>query len=302
MFLKDARVLVVEDDPVNMEILELCLKSAHYEVLTATNGREALGVLKEEHIDIIVLDRMMPVMDGMTFLQRLKAEPAWRQIPVIMQTAATERDRVEEGIRAGVYYYLTKPYSKQVLLAIVKSALDDCRMLQKLLEESERITDRMRELRRGLIHMQSSHFSFKTPAQAKRIASVVASCFSKPSHVILGFTELMLNAIEHGNLGISFEEKKELLLTGMWEQEVEQRLSDPSYMLKDARIFLNRNDRNIEITIEDDGKGFEWERFMTLDASRADAPNGRGIYLASMDFDTMAYMGSGNKVICTKTI
>lgn len=302
MFYPQARILIVEDDLDNMDILLHCLKGADYDVVTAANGRDALLMLKEMTVDVIVLDRMMPIMDGMTFLQRLKAEPEWRQVPVIMQTAASERGKIEEGIRAGVYYYLTKPYSKQVLLAIVKSALEDRRMMQRLLEESEKMSDRMRELRRGLFHMQSSHFNFKTPAQARRIASVVASCFPKPSGVLLGFTELMLNAIEHGNLGLSFEEKKELLLSNQWEQEMETRLSQPQFMEKDAKIFLQRSARNIEIVIEDEGGGFDWERFMTLDPARADAPNGRGIYLAAMDFDSIEYLGNGNKVLCSKRI
>lgn len=302
MYIPEARILIVEDDLDNLDILEHCLSGAHYQIHTAQNGREALALLKEVHVDVIVLDRMMPVMDGMTFLQRLKSETQWRHIPVIMQTAATERDKVEQGIQAGVYYYLTKPYSRQVLLAIVKSALDDVRMMQRLLDESEKMSERMKDLRRGLIHMQSGHFDFKTPAQAKRIASIVASCFPRPSSVVLGFTELMLNAIEHGNLGLSFEEKKDLLLANCWDQEIEARLSHPEFMKRDARLYLQRTDRNIEIVIEDEGKGFEWEHFLTIDPTRADAPNGRGIYLATLDFDSMQYVNRGNKVVCTKTI
>ena len=246
--------------------------------------------------------RMMPVMDGMTFLRRIRADPATREIPVIMQTAATEKHYIEEGIRAGVYYYLTKPFSKQILLAIVKSALDDQRLLVRLVEETDRMSDRLREFRRGLIHMQSSYFHFKTPLQVKRIAAVVASCFPRPQEVVMGFTELMLNAVEHGNLGIDFEEKRDLLLHGGWEQEIEHRLTQPHYMAKNARLYLIRHEREIEIAIEDEGDGFDFERFRHFSPDRAEAPNGRGIHLASRDFDEITFKGSGNRVECVKRI
>jgi len=232
-----ARLLLVEDDTQNVEILTHCLSDQAYEVSVAENGKVALAMMAERTFDIILLDRMMPVMDGMTFLRRMRADPTTREIPVIMQTAATEKHYIEEGIRAGVYYYLTKPFSKQILLAIIKSALDDQRLLVCLVEETDRIADRLREFRRGLIHMQSSYFHFKTPLQVKRIAAVVASCFPKPQEVVMGFTELMLNAVEHGNLGICFEEKRELLLNDKWDQEIERRLTQPEYMVKNARLY-----------------------------------------------------------------
>lgn len=297
-----AKLLLVEDDTQNVEILLHCLRNEAYEVTVAEHGKAALSLLAEQHFDVILLDRMMPVMDGMTFLRRLRSDPTKREIPVIMQTAATERHYIEEGIRAGVYYYLTKPFSKQVLLAIIKSALDDQRLLARLVEETDRIADRLREFRRGLIHMQSSYFHFKTPLQVKRIASVVASCFPKPQEVVMGFTELMLNAVEHGNLGIDYEEKRDLLLNGKWEHEVERRLTQPDYMAKNARIYLERREREIVIAIEDEGDGFDFERFLHFSPDRAEAPNGRGIHLATKDFDEISFKGSGNRVECIKRI
>lgn len=297
-----AKLLLVEDDIQNVEILLHCLRDQAYEVDVAENGKVALAMLAEKHYDVILLDRMMPVMDGMTMLRRMRADPATREIPVIMQTAATEKHYIEEGIRSGVYYYLTKPFSKQILLAIIKSAMDDQRLLVRLVEETDRIADRLKEFRRGLIHMQSSYFHFKTPLQVKRIAAVVASCFPRPQEVVMGFTELMLNAVEHGNLGINFEEKRDLLLKGQWEHEVEHRLTQPEYMVKNARLYLERTDREISIAIEDEGQGFDFQRFLHFSPDRAESPNGRGIHLATRDFDSLAFKGSGNRVECVKRL
>jgi CheY-like chemotaxis protein/anti-sigma regulatory factor (Ser/Thr protein kinase) len=297
-----ARLLLVEDDIQNVEILMHCLQDQAYDITLAENGKVALSLMAEQSFDVILLDRMMPVMDGMTFLRRIRADPTTREIPVIMQTAATEKHYIEEGIRAGVYYYLTKPFSKQILLAIIKSALDDQRLLVRLVEETDKIADRLREFRRGLIHMQSSYFHFKTPLQVKSIAAVVASCFPKPQEVVMGFTELMLNAVEHGNLGICFEEKRDLLLQDKWDLEIERRLTQPEHMAKNARLYLERREREIEIAIEDEGDGFDFERFRNFSPDRAEATNGRGIHLASRDFDHLAFKGSGNRVECVKRI
>ena len=98
-----ARLLLVKDDMQNVEILKHCLSDQAYEVSVAENGKVALAMMAERTFDIILLDRMMPVMDGMTFLRRIRSDPATREIPVIMQTAATEKHYIEEGIRAGVY-------------------------------------------------------------------------------------------------------------------------------------------------------------------------------------------------------
>ena len=118
----------------------------------------------------------------------------------------------------------------------------------------------------------------------------------------MGFTESMLNAVEHGNLGICFDEKRELLLNDKWDQEIERRLTQPEYMVKNARLYLERREREIEIAIEDEGGGFDFERFRNFSPDRAEAPNGRGIHLATRDFDQISFKGSGNRVECVKRI
>ncbi len=298
-----AKILIVDDEIDNLDILHHILEKEGYGIIRATNGKEALLALEHhDDIDVIVLDRLMPVMDGMSFLARVKASPQWAAIPVIMQTAAAAREQIEEGLQAGVYYYLTKPYSRKVLLAIVKSALDDKRMLKNLYRESERLSEKAREIRRGLSYMYSSLFHYKTVRQAKRIAAVISSCFPRPREVVLGFTELMVNAVEHGNLGIPFQEKKEHLINGTWEDELEFRLSQAQYKAKVASVTLTRTDREIAIEISDEGEGFDWRKFLTIDPTRADAPNGRGIFLAQMDFDHLQYIGNGSTVVCRKRI
>ncbi len=154
------KILVVEDDAFNLDILRFHFARAGSEVIPATDGLIALERL-EEHRDVavIVLDRMMPNMDGMQFFNAIKDNPCYRHIPVVMQTAAALAEQVIEGINAGVYYYLTKPYDQRTLLAIVDCAVQDAKNKQHLEKEVLR-----RKPIPGL--MQKSAFRFKTIKEA----------------------------------------------------------------------------------------------------------------------------------------
>lgn len=124
---KNHTVLVVDDEPNNLRALKIDLSEMNYNVLTAKDGQEGWQVLQDnkDEISAIMLDRMMPNMDGMQFMKKLKSTPDVSDIPVIMQTAAAEKEQVIEGITAGVYYYLTKPYDKEIMLSILQAAIDD---------------------------------------------------------------------------------------------------------------------------------------------------------------------------------
>jgi len=116
-----ARVLVVDDVIQNVKLLEAKLTSEYFDVLTAMNGQDALKIIDEEHPDIILLDVMMPGMDGFEVCRRIRANPKTTHIPVIMVTALDQpKDRVA-GIEAGADDFLTKPVSDLPLFARVRS-------------------------------------------------------------------------------------------------------------------------------------------------------------------------------------
>lgn len=116
-----ARVLVVDDIEANVRLLEAMLLVEYYDVVTAHDGETALRLAAERSPDIILLDVMMPGMDGFEVCRRLKADPDLSHIPVIMVTALSEvRDRVE-GLRAGADDFLTKPVNDVALIARIRS-------------------------------------------------------------------------------------------------------------------------------------------------------------------------------------
>jgi len=129
-----ARIVVVDDILPNVKLLEAKLMSQYYEVVTASNGQEALDKVESENPDIILLDVMMPGMDGFEVCTRLKANPKTAHIPVVMVTALTDSQDKIRGLEAGADDFLSKPINDTALMARVRSlsrlkmALDEWRV------------------------------------------------------------------------------------------------------------------------------------------------------------------------------
>ena len=285
-------ILAVDDEPLNLDILNFYLTEAGFNVITADDGDTALAALeKHSGIEVIVLDRMMPRMNGMEVLERLRERKAWKDIPVIMQTAAAGSQQVLEGIRAGVYYYLTKPYEDTILVSIVRAAFDDARARREMSKE-------VKLHRRVLGLMEEGRFRFRTLEEMRNLAYFLANCFPEPETAVFGLSELMLNAVEHGNLGITYAEKTQLLLAGRWRQEVERRLALPELSERCALLEYTHDRQEITVRIRDGGAGFDWQHYLNISPARVTDPHGRGIATARMlSFSSVEYQGCGNEVV-----
>lgn len=116
-------VLVVDDEPMARTLLRLMLVRAGFEVLEAADGQEALTKVKEQLPDIMILDVMMPGIDGFAVCEALRQEEATVELPVIMLSAKTDSVSVRRGLRAGATKYLTKPVSQEELTRNVLETL-----------------------------------------------------------------------------------------------------------------------------------------------------------------------------------
>ena len=116
-----ARVLIVDDIPTNVRLLEARLTAEYYEVLTASSGAQALDICQSQDVDIVLLDVMMPEMDGFEVCRRLKADPRTHHVPVLMITALDQPSDRVQGLDAGADDFLTKPVDDTQLMARVKS-------------------------------------------------------------------------------------------------------------------------------------------------------------------------------------
>jgi len=285
-------VLAVDDEPTALNIIRTLLRTENYQVITADNGQDAWKLLKKspEKYDAVILDRMMPKMNGMSVLMKMRSHKSLKMVPVIFQTSMADEENILEGLRAGVDYYLTKPLNKEILLATVKTATSVYTTYKSLWEHIRKREDALMLMKKGM-------FEFRTMDEARILATLLASVCPVPDRAALGLWELLINALEHGNLGISYEEKSRLIEKDKWCDEIKWRMSVPENASKKIVVNFEHSDSEIRFMIRDQGKGFEWQSFMELNPERAFAPNGRGIHLAkSLSFDRLEYVGTGNEV------
>ncbi len=139
-------ILVVDDNTAAVDILETRLIAHGYGVLTARDGEQALALARRELPDLILLDIMMPKVDGLTVCRTLKADPSLPLMPIILITAKTAIQDVVQGLEAGADEYLTKPLEHAALLARVKSMLRIKELHDQVQEQGERLADWNRTL------------------------------------------------------------------------------------------------------------------------------------------------------------
>ncbi len=114
------KILAVDDERHIVRLIQVNLERAGYQVITAFDGREALKKIEEERPDLVVLDVMMPFMDGLETLKRIRANPMTNRTPVIMLTAKAQDQDIFTGYSSGADIYLTKPFNPMELLTFVK--------------------------------------------------------------------------------------------------------------------------------------------------------------------------------------
>lgn len=288
---EQTNVLIVEDDSTNRLLLEKLVASLGYAPITAINGNEGLEQLRaHDDISAVLLDWIMPEMNGIELLQIMKKDTAYSQIPVIMQTTNAEKEHVLEGISNGAYYYLPKPYEMQILKAILREATEEHKRsieFQKRAAASETHVDDL--IAQGVIR-------FRTIEQGHRISAWFGR-FSANEYASAGLIELFTNAVEHGNLGITYDDKTQLLLDGDMEEEIDRRLRLPENRDKFVEVRFARNLDRMNVYVLDQGQGFDYAKYLDFDPERVFDPHGRGIALSNNKFFSgVTYLGTGNEV------
>lgn len=291
-------VLAIDDEPGNLEIITDTLEDEGYAVTTAESGEAGLKILHKapNRFQVILLDWMMPGMDGIEVLHQLKSHPKLRHIPVIMQTARTAHEDMLKGMEAGAFYYLPKPYQAHTLRTLMAAAVSDGQRYLALQQEIQH-DDKALQL------LTQAHFRFQSLDEAKSIATCLAHHTATPESVLMGLSELLINAIEHGNLGITYEEKSHLNKEGRWHEEVLQRLIMPEYKDRFATLHYQHENNKFIFTITDQGQGFDPEQYFEMDQNRIYDTHGRGIYMAKLiSFDGIEYQNNGTRVIATVSV
>jgi CheY-like chemotaxis protein len=284
-------LLVVDDEIFNLEILEELLDDHGYQTDSAENGREACELLTANpgKYQAVLLDRMMPEMGGMEVSEFMKRDPSLNKIPIIMQSAKAAKQDIEEGLNAGILYYLTKPFARDDLLRIVDTAVRyfyECEELLKQLENTERNLQ------------MSGTVEFRTLAEARKHAIALAHLADNPGKTVTGLYELFVNAIEHGNLEIGYTLKSQLQESSSWLSEIERRLQLQENQDKFVGVEYQIEDGIVSYTVTDQGSGFNFREYLEVNTTRNLNTVGRGISIARiLCFDKLSYCKPGNRVV-----
>ena len=186
-----ARILVVDDQAANVRLLEARLQAEYFDVCTASDGFEAIEVARNQQPDLILLDVMMPRMDGYETCGKLKADPSTRHIPVVMVTALDQREDRIRGLESGADDFLTKPIDDVALFARVRSLLRLKTLLDELRYRESNAA--FAELHADINEEQAEGYQAvivsADPRAAKRYAtalpnSVTPSCYTDPAKAV----------------------------------------------------------------------------------------------------------------------
>lgn len=290
-----AHLLIVDDDEFFRSATQGVLEQSGYTIETAEDGLCAWEKINQtpSKFNLILLDKQMPRLDGIALLKRIKSDERLKELPVIMLAADSSQENIIEGLAEGAFYYLTKPSTEVVLKLVIQNALGDFLQKRKL---------------RILIGLQANHldllrraeFRIQTLQDAQNLALLLADASMSPNRTVSGYSELLINAIEHGNLGISYAEKSQLLNEDRWADEIETRLRHPTYAARVVNVTLEKTTTASIVTITDQGDGFNWQAYLEFSPERVFDLHGRGIAMSkATSFDKLEYLGKGNSVITT---
>ncbi len=288
------RILIVDDDDLNLEVLVECLRDEPYELVQARDGVQALDLLRHDQkgFEAMVLDRMMPGMNGLEVMNALKADEHFQWLPVVMQTSAASPREICEGMEAGVFFYLTKPFDPQVLRRLVGAAVEEGRKWQN-------VSRNLRVQVKTIGCLQQGRFRVQTMDEAYDLALLIGQACPDSEKVAFGLNELIMNGVEHGNLQIGYDEKTQLQETNQWEEEITRRQMMEEHAHKFVEVIFERHADQVRLTVTDQGAGFDWGEYQEIRADRIMESHGRGIAMAkALSFDHVEYQGNGNQVVC----
>src|SRR5277367_4964749 len=178
-----ASILVVDDQPINVQLLKRKLERAGLGVITANNGLEALEQVKEHKPDLILLDLMMPDMDGIEVCQRLQERSDTRSIPVIFVTARTTKESKLEGLAVGAVDYITKPIDLDETVARVQTQLRFAAVNRENLELQRRLEESRRAATIGAVAQGIAHNLNNLLGVVIGYLDLIKSAYDKPQVV-----------------------------------------------------------------------------------------------------------------------
>lgn len=291
-----ANIFVLEDEEIMSDLIENTLEADGHQVVKCSMIQEARELFEREqtNFDALILDRNLPDGDSIVLAKELHAKTLTSKVPIIFNTNLSKPAQILEGMDVGAFWYLTKPTSPSILQALVSNAVDTYQVYRRGLEKQK--------LLEGMLSfLNKSEFMFHTHHEARQLAESLSLMFPDAERALLGVTELLLNAVEHGNLSISYAEKTDGLVRGCFDQLIQERQANPSLKDRKVRVEIDKKPQRTQIQIQDEGNGFDWREYLEISPERIFDPHGRGIVMSkAISFDNIEFIGKGNIVIATQ--
>ncbi|HUI69716.1 MAG TPA: response regulator [Spirochaetia bacterium] len=286
-------ILVVDDEEPLRSLLVRILEMEGFRALTARDGQEAVKVFRDQSPLVVISDIRMPKMDGLAMLNEIHKID--RSAPVILMTGQGNEQILLAALRGGATNFFKKPFDND-----------------ELINEVRRVVGFRLEAERSSLfspYIKEETKSFVLPAGVSSYYPVLNQitlqlpCLVPSEEVLnlkIGIEEMLTNAIEHGNLGITFEEKSQAIREGRLEQLVAERAAEAERAGRRVFIASRLTSDQFEVTIRDEGSGFDWRALPELIPENLLAFNGRGIFLTKIYYDEVVYNEIGNEVTLRK--
>jgi len=288
----NTQILVMDDNPATLQNLFEGLTEQGFVAIPASNSEEAWRLLQSDpnSFGLVLLDWQMPEAASIAFLRRMKSEKILRNIPVIMQTGMADVDAFVEGLQAGAHGYLAKPINVSLLLSMIQSTI-------RFDQERDSLKQDVNYLQGALQLTTKTQYRLRTLEEAKSLSYLLGNLCPESDNTRLGLYELFINAIEHGNLEISYSEKTQLLMEKRWIEEIDIRLSAPRYKDRMVYVDIEQQSEGFSVMITDQGNGFHFESYLDFTPERIFDLHGRGIAMANKIYlNKVEYMENGNQV------
>ncbi|WP_051640599.1 ATP-binding protein [Thiomicrorhabdus sp. Milos-T2] len=270
------------------------LKPSHFAISFCESPSNANQLLQSTRFDntVILLDESLFDSDNAQLIAAFLKSHDISQYPCILNVYSSESEAILKAYEMNISFYLVQPYSGRFLQSVIETAS------KNLLQYSDAI-QRIHNFDTAHPLIQQASFFIKTVEEAHALSSALAYIIKEPKRIGIGLFELMLNAIEHGNLGIGYELKSQLIKESRLQQEIEKRQALTENQHKHVQVVFERTPKYIEITISDHGEGFNYSRYLEYAEHRAADKHGRGIMLAkSISFDSLEYKNNGSTAVC----
>lgn len=286
-FVQNLDLLVIEPDENQRDELVEMLQSTFRFLDATADGNDAISKYKVKRHRLILCNIHVSERNDFVFVKRiLKINPEQSIITLTDQQKTKSFYRL---LDFGLDQFVPCPFKKRQLFFFIRRAC------QRLYDQE--MVNTWIHVKSVLRMMPNGSFHFKTYEESNRLALTLSLLFPNQQKAITGLQELFNNAIEHGNLEISYEEKTELIRNEQLSNEVERRHQLKPYRNRIVKVSFRRTNEWIEVIIKDEGNGFNFERFLEIDKNRILDPHGRGIAMARLTlFDDLTYIGNGNTV------